>query len=142
MVDSTNLPEVDINAIATDLNNKMDKDGVNAECPVVISRTANSNGGVTEIWSDGYCVQNGIISVKTTGSTTLGGTVYYGVANVNFNNTYLNTPTIQLTSQDNGGGVYLVDYNSVSVSQIEVQLIGSNNNITCSVQWEAKGYIR
>ena len=28
MVDSTNLPEVDINQIATDLNNKMDRDGV------------------------------------------------------------------------------------------------------------------
>ena len=31
MVDSTNLPEVDINAIATDLNNKMDRDGSNVE---------------------------------------------------------------------------------------------------------------
>lgn len=30
MVDSTNLPEVDINAIATDLNNKMDRDCLNA----------------------------------------------------------------------------------------------------------------
>jgi len=29
MVDSTNLPEVDINAIATDLNNKADRDLVN-----------------------------------------------------------------------------------------------------------------
>ena len=60
MVDSTNLPEVDINAIATDLNNKMDRDGVNASCPTLLSRTANSNSGVTEIWSDGYCVQTGI----------------------------------------------------------------------------------
>lgn len=31
MVDSTNLPEIDINAIATDLNNKMDRDGSNVE---------------------------------------------------------------------------------------------------------------
>ncbi len=29
MVDSTQLPNVDINAIATDLNNKIDRDGVN-----------------------------------------------------------------------------------------------------------------
>lgn len=29
MVDSTNLPEVDINAIATDLNNKLDRDCLN-----------------------------------------------------------------------------------------------------------------
>lgn len=31
MVDSTNLPEVDINQIATDLNGKMDRDGSNVE---------------------------------------------------------------------------------------------------------------
>lgn len=30
MVDSTNLPEVDINQIATDLNGKMDRDTLNA----------------------------------------------------------------------------------------------------------------
>ena len=60
MVDSTNLPDVDINQIATDLNGKMDRDGVNASCPVVISRTANNQGGIVEIWSDGYCVQTGI----------------------------------------------------------------------------------
>lgn len=59
MVDSTNLPEVDINQIATDLNNKMDRDGVNASCPTLLSRTSNSNGGVVEVWSDGYCVQTG-----------------------------------------------------------------------------------
>lgn len=62
MIDSTKLPKVDINAIAADLNNKMDKDGVNASCPVVISRTANSQGGVVEIWSDGYCVQSGVVN--------------------------------------------------------------------------------
>ena len=68
MVDSTNLPKVDINAIATDLNNKMDRDGVNASCPVVISRTANSYGGVVEIWSDGYCVQTGITETVNIGT--------------------------------------------------------------------------
>lgn len=30
MVDSTNLPDVDINQIATDLNGKMDRDCLNA----------------------------------------------------------------------------------------------------------------
>ena len=64
MVDSTNLPEVDINAIATDLNNKADRDLVNItssaqaiidnkmnkDCsnstrPYVVSRTSNSRGG-------------------------------------------------------------------------------------------------
>ena len=45
MVDSTNLPEVDINAIATDLNGKADRDLVNSTRPYVVSRTPNSQGG-------------------------------------------------------------------------------------------------
>lgn len=65
MVDSTNLPEIDINQIATDLNNKMDRDGVNASCPTLLSRTSSSYNGVVEIWSDGYCVQTGFISSET-----------------------------------------------------------------------------
>lgn len=52
----------DIDAIATDLNGKMDKDGVNATCPVVVSRTPNNQGGIVEIWSDGYCVQSGLLT--------------------------------------------------------------------------------
>ena len=61
-VTNKNGIEFDIDALATDVNGKMDKDGVNATCPVVISRTPNSQGGIVEIWSDGYCVQTGITS--------------------------------------------------------------------------------
>lgn len=45
MVDSTKLPNVDINAIATDLNNKADRDLANSTVPYVISRTASNMGG-------------------------------------------------------------------------------------------------
>lgn len=58
-VTNKNGIEFDIDALATDVNGKMDKDGVNATCPVVVSRTPNEQGGVVEIWSDGYCVQTG-----------------------------------------------------------------------------------
>lgn len=62
IVKNKNGIEFDIDAIATDLNGKMDRDGVNAECPTLLSRTPNSQGGVVEIWSDGYCVQTGIVT--------------------------------------------------------------------------------
>lgn len=65
IVKNKNGIEFDIDTIATDLNGKMDKDGVNAECPILLSRTPNSQGGVVEIWSDGYCVQTGIIGQAT-----------------------------------------------------------------------------
>jgi hypothetical protein len=61
----------DIDALATDVNGKMDKDGVNATCPVVISRTSNNYGGVVEVWSDGYCVQTGRGELNETSTTTI-----------------------------------------------------------------------
>lgn len=61
-VTNKNGIEFDIDAIATDLNNKVDLDGTNATYPHVVSRTPNSHGGIVEIWSDGYCVQTGIQS--------------------------------------------------------------------------------
>lgn len=60
-VTNKNGIEFDIDAIATDLNNKVDLDGTNATYPHVVSRTPNSQGGVVEIWSDGYCVQTGVV---------------------------------------------------------------------------------
>lgn len=61
-VTNKNGIEFDIDALATDVNGKMDKDGVNATCPVVMSRTPNEQGGVVEIWSDGFCVQTGYLA--------------------------------------------------------------------------------
>lgn len=48
MVDSTNLPEIDINAIVTDLNNKMDRDNLNA------SDTGTAVGGGWSFPSNTY----------------------------------------------------------------------------------------
>ena len=61
------MSDIDIGQITEALNDKMDRDGVNAECPTLLSRTPNNQGGVVEIWSDGYCVQTGIV---TNGSQT------------------------------------------------------------------------
>ena len=71
IVKNKNGIEFDIDAIATDLNGKMDRDGVNAECPTLLSRTPNNQGGVIEIWSDGYCVQTGIVTDGSQTTVTL-----------------------------------------------------------------------
>lgn len=56
MVDSTNLPNVDINRIATDLNGKMDRDGVNALASVCIE-TYQNGASWYRVYSDGWCEQ-------------------------------------------------------------------------------------
>ena len=42
---SASQSQVDINQIATDLNNKADRDLVNSTVPYVVSRTQTSGGG-------------------------------------------------------------------------------------------------
>lgn len=66
----------DIDAIATDLNGKMDTDGVNATCPTLLSRTANNYEGVIEIYSDGFYRETGRGNTSgTSGSVTLSNTL-------------------------------------------------------------------
>ncbi len=134
MVDSTNLPEVDINQIATDLNGKMDKDGVNASCPTLLSRTANSNGGVTEIWSDGYCVQNGYangsgvtVSLDTSYKDDSSYRIFLGGGN----------------STGWGNAPHSFTYYSVTASSFQIRMEENStlaSGMNCS--WETKGYIR
>lgn len=49
----------DIDSIATDLNGKMDKDGVNAACSICIENWHDNNGNWYRIYSDGWCEQGG-----------------------------------------------------------------------------------
>ena len=130
MVDSTNLPEIDINAIATDLNNKMDRDGANATYPVVISRTTNSNNGVTEIWSDGYCVQTGYSNTEAGGGA---------LTTFTFDITYNEKPNVFVNSQYSGTATPLYAFlNAINISnssfQVRVDKEGMN--------FRAEGYIR
>ena len=120
----------DIDALATDVNGKMDKDGINATCPVVISRTPNEQGGIVEIWSDGYCVQTG----------------YLAQAN---NNTNI---TISLTEAYNNASYLVFTTTSAAnhwlVAQNKTQntfvLYSSdvNNNTSTDMYWRTEGYIR
>lgn len=130
MVDSTNLPNVDINAIATDLNNKADRDLVNTTVPYVVSRTANSQGGVIEIWSDGYCVQTGTIGQ----STTSGFPKYTITLDQAYKDTnYTVQVTGHYTSNTESGTNYCY---AKTVNTISIVSIGYGSD------WRTEGYIR
>ena len=125
----------DIDAVATDLNGKMDRDGTNSTNPVmsapyVVSRTANSNGGVTEIWSDGYCVQTGVKSITSGTSGYL----------ITLDQSYISTNYLILVSASNGS-YSTYGYGSI-VQTVNTFKIYYSNNDSRSVTWEAKGYIR
>lgn len=135
MVDSTNLPEVDINAIATDLNNKADRDLVNATVPYVMSRTANSYGGVVEIWSDGYCVQTGVTKMNGTGVTQ------------NLSQTYRDKNfLVYLTCGGNTASWPIAWTNRSSNTTSSFWFDGTGNYTTADrtipVYWRTEGYIR
>lgn len=140
MVDSTNLPDVDINQIATDLNGKMDRDGVNASCPTLLSRTANSNGGVTEIWSDGYCVQTGIILLNFVQGQA-------GDRTINLTQAYINTNYTLFAFAGNRAWVHesniyfrVKSTNSFVLGAYQADSTSTTNNVSTS--WRAEGYIR
>lgn len=121
------------------MNNKADRDLVNSTVPYVVSRTANSNNGVTEIWSDGYCVQTGIIAEGASTGT------------INLAKSYINTDYLVLANVNIQG---LAGNDVVFSLQVRVK---STNNFTyaktyqtsseCGLAnepfvWRAEGYIR
>jgi len=132
MVDSTNLPNVDINQIATDLNNKMDRDGVNATCPMVISRV-RKNDGTVEIWSDGFCVETGSVSIPGNGGAT-----------VTLTNPFVDTNYKVFTSGQtvSGGGMVndMIWVNSLYTDRFSIDMENASHVNSC--YWRAEGYIR
>lgn len=133
-VTNKNGIEFDIDAIATDLNGKMDVDGVNSTCPVVISRTANNQGGVVEIWSDGYCVQSGRKS-QTIGT---GDTQF----TITLPQSYINTDYVAIVKVFGG-------YSSTNIINVEGKettyfdgFAKSGTSSTKYIEWRTEGYIR
>lgn len=132
MVDSTNLPDVDIDQIATDLNNKMDRDGVNATCPVVVSRTKSGTGYV-EIWNDGFCVQTGSVQIAGNGATTV--TLPQPYTDSNY--------FVYTSGQTAAGGTMVNDMiwvKSKTTTNFVVDLYDAAHSNWC--YWKAEGYIR
>lgn len=135
MVDSTNLPEVDINAIATDLNNKVDKDGTNAEFIHIIEAWHDANGNWYRIYSDGWCEQGGIVNVNYNQTTV----------DVLLLKPYIDTNySILLTA---GGaavnGVLKESWQNKTVSQFAIYGdYSSSTALNIPTTWRASGYIR
>ena len=133
-VTNKNGIEFDIDALATDVNGKMDKDGVNATCPVVISRTPNEQGGVVEIWSDGYCVQTGRKSQTIgTGDTSF---------SITLDQAYKDTTYIPIVKVFGGyAASNVINVEGKSVSSFS-GYSRSQASSTKTIEWRTEGYIR
>lgn len=136
MVDSTNLPEVDINQIVTDLNGKMDRDGVNATASVCIESWHDNNGNWYRVYSDGWCEQGGYFSPSSSSSD------WVIHPSINFLKPFVNTNwhivSFPLSNNSNNGvGVYLY---GKTTDNFTLRTFNASNQTT--MYWEAKGYIR
>lgn len=147
-VTNKNGIEFDIDAIATDLNNKVDLDGTNATYPHVVSRTANSNGEIVEIWSDGYCVQTGIINSPSSESYNVAVTFLQNYKDTNYvvTTTYCNQAGTYTsgtaTANYNVAHAYGASINTRSISGFRINCMFAQTNATRQIMWRAEGYIR
>lgn len=105
------------------------------EVPVLVSRTENTVGGYTEIWSDGYCVQTGKLERTAT-----------GILNITLPEEYINAKySIQATN------IAAESYTSASTFYtpyaLNIATTGfslSSNAAIANIKyfaWETKGYI-
>jgi hypothetical protein len=133
MVDSTNLPEVDINQIATDLNGKMDKDGVNATASVCIESWHDENGNWYRVYSDGWCEQGGFY----------GGTISQSSYTIPLLKAYANANyTLNITAEQTTDVTGCTDMTSKQRTTTSFIAMNGGSSFTGGFMWEAKGYIR
>lgn len=135
--------DINVGAMSEALNNKVDLDMHNAQKPYVVSRSANSGGGgVTEIWSDGYCVQSG--KLKTSA-------VREYFATITLDQPYLNkdnirvfiTPLSAIRSGDTKLWSSMSTARILSTSVIAIKFYGVGTSDLCEgMDWKAEGYIR
>ena len=132
IINNKNGVSFDIDAIVTDLNGKMDIDGVNASCSVCVESYHDGNSWY-RIYSDGFCEQGAYYTGNVNGWVT-----------VNFLKSYASLPNVQMsrigsTGDDSGG----LDRRFCMVRGI------TNSSFNCwgiwdgySFSWYARGYIR
>lgn len=135
------MTDINVGAISEALNNKLDRNGLNAgnPCAVVIKTFVDGTSGY-RIWSDGYCEQwgksvfnsigpgvdftNNISLIKSYNSTN-----YSILANIN---------------ATSGGGSHTVS--SKNQAENGFGLVGINRNTGASISgvicWQTSGYIR
>ena len=127
MVDSTNLPDVDINQIATDLNGKMDRDGINATASVCVESWHEGTEWY-RVYSDGWCEQGGIAFVGTS-PYTVSLSKPYKDGSYNIVATGCSDENVQI-------GIYA--HGSETATQFK--LMASYSSIY--IYWSTRGYIR
>ena len=131
----------DIDEIATDLNGKADVDLTNVTVPYVMSRTPNEQGGIVEIWSDGYCVQTGKLVINSASVAS---------ANYSTKDLTLPVPYTQLTSyyvqakHDRFNAGFASDVIGKACSSVSVYQVNDSGNSFANpyVVWRTEGYIR
>lgn len=119
--------QVDIDKIATDVNNKQDK------CIHIIDTYVNGTSGY-RIWSDGYCKQWGYFD---------SGATQYNLKTINFLKPFINTDyqvyiTVYNEDYTDGGvSAYHRDIHNKTTSSFQTYF---DNNIQRKM-WEASGYL-
>lgn len=105
---------------------KVDRDLVNCTVPYVVSRTPSSQGGVVEIWSDGYCVQSGYDAGNT--------------VTIRLDKTYKYSDYLIFLSRLSGSTTTVSkDYWARTVTQNTFEIYKQDN---LGIYWRTEGYIR
>lgn len=127
------MPDIDVNYLSEAINDKMDRDGHNAQSPSAIMMDSYINGSSGyRIWSDGYCEQWG----QTDNNQTQ--TIFFikEFANTNYNT---NVTAIQEPSTS-GGSVDAYASNFYTSSMIVTSRF--NGTYASFVKsWRTSGYL-
>lgn len=132
--------DINVGAISEALNNKMDRDGMNAGNPAcVITETYHdNNGNWYRVYSDGWCEQGGYSGASGSGNNNT------AVVDVNLIIPFKDTNYIAFANvTTNGGSAWANRLNeaySTTMFKNSGWVVGSST-ITVHT-WEAKGYIR
>lgn len=113
----------DIDAIATDLNGKMDVDGVNSTCSVCVESWHEGTEWY-RVYSDGWCEQGG---------------PFANDESITFFKQYSSIPNIACTPTTTAS---TITNQGLCVSQLSTSGFHINTGSSWSGCWEAKGYIR
>lgn len=122
----------DIDAIATDVNGKMDRDGLNATASVCVESYQNGTSWY-RVYSDGWCEQGGVANAGTSSVTFL-----KPFTNTNY---YVTAHTV---TNDLGVTYHSIIGNKYTTSfEIASGQYGSNpRSLQYNASWQACGYIR
>lgn len=127
----------DIDALVTDVNGKADTDLTNCSVPVVVSRTPNNQGGVVEIWSDGYCIQTGVV-IRSTQDIAI-------ILDQSYNDTNYIITALSTNNSGVSGSMTMIDSSgtkTVSGFILITNFYGAVPTANIQTMWRTEGYIR